>query len=167
MREIFWTISLFGLLSGLIVHIISLSGIYIGDIIPVFWLHIGIFIVWLPVVGKSKNGSKSINIDEIIPENVPTFMKVILKFVFPYAIINFMLFMLSQHGSPTILDGKFILQNKGVFIKNLTEIEYFKYKANEIRGFSGHWMLFYGYAVGYFWPKSDNNKESSDTESID
>jgi hypothetical protein len=44
-----------GLVLGLIVHIFSLLGIYIGDkILFILTLHIGIFIVWIPAILELK-----------------------------------------------------------------------------------------------------------------
>ena len=62
-----------------------------------------------------------------------------------------MLFMFATGGgSPSIQDGKFVLQSHGRLIRALTEPEYTAFKANEIRGFSGHWMVFYFVPFAYF-----------------
>ena len=48
MKKIICYIAGLGLIFGLIIHIISLFGIYIGDKIPFIWaLHIGVFIYCL------------------------------------------------------------------------------------------------------------------------
>ena len=42
-----------GFILGLIVHIIAIAGIDIADNFPFIWLlHVGIFVVWIPVVIK-------------------------------------------------------------------------------------------------------------------
>jgi hypothetical protein len=63
-----------------------------------------------------------------------------------------MLFMTSQIGSPSIKDGQYILENHGTFIKILTEAEYNHFQANIVRGFSGHWLLFYSFVATLLYP---------------
>lgn len=60
--------------------------------------------------------------------------------------------MSSQPGSPEIQDGQYILQNHGKLIRTITEQEYHHYKANEVRGFSGHWLIFYGFSAALLYP---------------
>jgi hypothetical protein len=70
---------------------------------------------------------------------------------FFYAFINFAFFMIGNIGTPDIIDGKFVLHNHGRIIKNLTEQQYHHYKALELRGFSGHWIAFYGIATAVLY----------------
>jgi len=47
----------------------------------------------------------------------------------------------------------------GTLIRIITEKEFHHYQANEIRGFSGHWLIFYGFAAAVLYPfknASDN-----------
>jgi hypothetical protein len=160
-----------GFILGLIVHIVSLFGIYLGEKIPFIWvLHVGIFIVWLPAVLelrkntelKQPNFGTMVNPFKffgIIFKDTPKPVMIISVVFFFYAMINFFLFMQAgQGGVPDIMDGKYVIHNHGSIIKELTETEYFKMKANEIRGFSGHWMAFYGLAMGILWPKTDKQE---------
>ena len=87
-----------------------------------------------------------------ILKNIPSWLIVITIAGFFYAIINFMLFIASRLGSPDIQNGQYVLQNHGQLIKTLTEREYHHYKANELRGFSGHWIAFYGIATAALFP---------------
>ncbi len=71
--------------------------------------------------------------------------------------VNFVLFALnSEGGGPSIRAGKFVLESHGRFIRDLTATEYTAFKANELRGFSGHWLIFYYVPFIYFLfnPKS-------------
>jgi len=155
-----------GLILGLIVHVISLFGIYIGDRIPFVWvLHVGIFIVWIPAILELKKNPEFQQPDFKTSMNPKKFYGAVFKDTpkpimylsigfFIYAAINFILFMQASGGGvPDIMDGKYVINNHGSIIRELTEIEYFKLKANELRGFSGHWMAFYGFAMGILWPK--------------
>lgn len=100
MKKICWFAAVTGLILGFVIHIMSLSGIYAGEFFPVWFLHIGIFVVWIPAIIELKKKPQ------------------------------------------------------------LSEVEYLKLRANEVRGFSGHWMVFYSLSMGILWPKDrvpDNN----------
>jgi hypothetical protein len=87
-------------------------------------------------------------------KQTPTWLAVLAIGGFLYAFLNFMLFMGSEIGTPDIEGGKYILQNHGQLIKTITEQEYHHFKANEMRGFSGHWIAFYGIAMAILYPFS-------------
>ena len=154
-----------GLILGLIVHVISVLGIYIEDKVPYIWiLHIGVFIVFFPAilelrknpVLKSpdfKTNKNPFKVYNLIFKNAPKPVMIISLFFVVYAMLNIFLYMkISEGGVPSIIDGEYVLYSHGEIIKELTEPEYFKYKANVLRGFSGHWMSFYGFAMGILWP---------------
>jgi len=69
-----------------------------------------------------------------------------------YAFVNFLLFMTMQNGTPAFKDGQYYLHNHGKLIRNITEQEYHHFKANLLRGFSGHWIAFYGIAAAVLYP---------------
>lgn len=161
MNKAFFYFAIICFFLSLLVHFISLTGYYIGGALPFIWLlHIGIFIVWIPAIlqlrkkPELKNKRGPIKQFQIALQNAPGFFRMAIAFFFFYTAINFYLFMIaSGGGGPHIEDGKYILQNHGDVIRELTKIEYFSLKANELRGFSGHWLLFYSFAAGVFWPK--------------
>ncbi|HEY1683198.1 MAG TPA: hypothetical protein VGG19_00420 [Tepidisphaeraceae bacterium] len=67
---------------------------------------------------------------------------------FVYAIINFAVFIfLVRAGSPTIEKGRYIIEDHGKFVRQISEQEYHRYQNYEARGFSGHWMFFYAAAM--------------------
>ena len=96
----------------------------------VFLLHVGIFFVWFPLVINAnrtmpKPGRK--NMDHLLAE-LPKWMRVATGILFVYTILNFVYFIYStsqypKHGVPFSI---------------------------ELRGFSGHWMMFYGVALAGF-----------------
>ncbi len=164
-----------GWVLGLIVHLLSLAGFNITDKVPFVWLlHIGVFVVWIPAIIEMKNNEelreykksgvlnrmKPFGFFKIIFKETPTWLKTIAIGGFFYAIINFIWCFIFHLGIPDIWDGEYILHNHGQLIKTLTEQEYNHYKANELRGFSGHWLAFYGFAAAILFPsnKIDNNE---------
>lgn len=152
---------------GLLVHVLSLADIDITDKVPFVWvLHLGIFVVWLPAVLALKkneelkayqqsgfaNTMNPFGFFKIIFKQTPNWMKLIAIVGFYYAILNFMFFMTSQTGTPVLRDGQYLLENHGQLIRTLTEQEYHHFKANDVRGFSGHWIAFYGLAAAILFP---------------
>lgn len=167
MKKFLFYFAVTGWILGLIVHLLSLADFDITDKVPFVWvLHIGIFVVWFPAVldlNKNEelkayeqsgilNRMNPLEFYKIIFRQTPTWLAVIAIGGLYYAGINFILFMTSQLGVPDIKDGQYILHNHGQLIKNLTEQEYHHYKANEVRGFSGHWLAFYGVAAAVLFP---------------
>ena len=68
-----------------------------------------------------------------------------------YGFVNFLFFMFAtEGGGPAIRDGKFILESHRRFIREITASEYWSFRANVTRGFSGHWLLFYYIPLAFF-----------------
>jgi hypothetical protein len=157
-----------GLILGLIVHMTSVMGIYIEDKVPYIWsLHVAIFVVWLPAVLELRKNPELKHSDVKTQQNPVKIFKLIFKdtprpvmllsiLFLAYAMINIWLVMLTGEGATAdIIDGKYVLHNHGDIVKELTEKEYYRYEASTLRGFSGHWMAFYGLAMGILWPKKE------------
>lgn len=71
-----------------------------------------------------------------------------------------MLFMYnSRLGTPDFFEGQYILHKHGQLVKILTEQEYHHYKANEIRGFSGLWLVFYSISATLLFPFNPPKKK--------
>jgi hypothetical protein len=168
MKKLFCFLAALGLILGLIVHIVSLSGIYIGNKFPFVWsLNIAILIVWIPALLElirdpdlkqfRLHGNKNpIEFLKIIFKNTPKPVVILIIIFFIYMGINFFLFLNTNGGGvPEIMNGKYVIQNHGSIIKELSDIEYLKMQANEIRGFSGHWMAFNAIAMGILWPNKE------------
>ena len=95
-----------------------------------FLLHIGIFVVWLPLVICSNQTASTPgrgNFDHLM-EQLPIWARKCVFGIFVYAMINFVVFLVltadyPKHGVPFWL---------------------------ELRGFSGHWMMFYTVSLAGF-----------------
>lgn len=174
MKKFLFYFAAAGWFLGLIVHLLSIAGMDVMDKVPFVWfLHIGIFVVWIPVVIDLKRNKKYQEYQEsgllnrmnpsgffkVVLRETPLWLKVIVLGGLFYAVVNFMLFMMSQNGVPEIMDGQYVLNNHGQLIRGLTPEEYHHFKADELRGFSGHWTAFYGLAAAILYPfrrKSEN-----------
>jgi hypothetical protein len=117
-----------GLVLSLAAHLMALAGIPIPGGKTVFALHIGVFVVWIPAVIVSIRVMRRIRgrkFWHIVLENCPFWMRTIVQVTFIYAIANFVLFLISTAGHPVPAGDP---------------------SPPELRGFSGHWMVFYAAA---------------------
>jgi hypothetical protein len=152
-------IALSGFVLSVVVHIVALLGRDVSAQVPLVWsLHLGIFVVFIPFVLSSRKvlGPKP-SLAEL-REIFPGWVVALGGVIFAYAILNFLLFMLAtQGGSPSIHDGNYVLEDHGRLIRTLSASEYASFKANEIRGFSGHWLVFYFVPFAYFMFRKESN----------
>lgn len=147
-------IALAGFIISFFIHILTYFGIDAATYLPPIWtLHIGIFVVFIPFVFTTQSLQKEHGRHalRLIMADVPTWAKLLLGIIFAYTMVNFLLFIqLSEGGSPAIENGRYILQSHGTFIRELTTSEYNWQLAYITRGFSGHWLLFYAVPAAYF-----------------
>ncbi|MBI1184987.1 hypothetical protein GC194_11995 [bacterium] len=160
----FFYLAFAGWLLAVATNLLAWLGINVADYVPFIWgLHIGIFVVWIPTVLFLKRNEKineqlesvanttfkgRMEYYKILFEHTPKWITIAAVVGLAYAVINFALFMLQMDGSsPVEENGVFSLQNHGKFIRLISENEYHRYHALEIRGFSGHWIAFYGVAT--------------------
>ena len=119
-----------GLFSSIVTHILALCGNYPQENLPSVWLlHFGVFIVWIPTVKicqKLAKGTKNrLFIWQKSLKYSPGWLRRLCALLLVYAVINFV-----------------------VFINNVDSIPFdsIHHETWIIRGFSGHWMLFYCFA---------------------
>ncbi len=175
MRILFY-IAAVGWFLGLAIHLTALLGINIEAQVPFIWvLHFGIFIVFAPPVIKMSRSeemrelkkSQSINpldglkVFRTLFRGSPSWLVMVALAGFIYAIINFALFMSTSDGYPKIMDGQYALTDHGKFIRHITESEYHLAKANQTRGFSGHWIAFYGISIAMLYQFSGLGKTNN------
>lgn len=151
-RHILGTVALVGFVISFVVHLTALMGLNLAARVPDIWLlHIGIFIVFMPFVLLSR---KELGRDRALwhfRKGVPNWVAVVGTILFIYAITNFFIFMShTEGGNPAMQDGRYVLLNHGKLIRELTVSEFTAFKVNELRGVSGHWLLFYFVSAAYF-----------------
>jgi hypothetical protein len=146
--RIFLVLAALGLVVSLAVHLSTFVGLNPSPHSPVMLLHLGIFVVFLPAIltanramkGRSKNDAW-----KLATTFAPAWLRRFVAVSFVYALLNFFLFfLLSERGQPAIVQGEMVLQNHGQVIRRLNAVEFAKQQAYVVRGFSGHWILFYG-----------------------
>jgi hypothetical protein len=141
-----------GLCASLVVHISALMGIDVSQPYPSIWLlHFGIFAVAIPFQQSLKRQLGPTHRLSDYFTILPIWATVIEITFALYMPINFALFLIAtQGGHPAFYDGKYVLEHHGRLIRELTQSEYHAFCANELRGFSGHWMAFYFGPFVYF-----------------
>lgn len=86
-----------------------------------------------------------------VSRSVPMMLRILCVAVFIYTLMNFALFMKnSEGGGPFNENGKYYLKSHGRVIRNLSELEYYRFRLYELRGYSGHWILFSLLPTVYF-----------------
>ena len=148
--------ALVGFLLSLTVHIATVLGVDVSESVPYVWaLHIGMFLVWAPMV------LAGINAKELV-RNLPTWAVVLYVAAFAYSFINFGLCVrFTQGGGGEMINGQYFLTSHGHVLANLTEAQYHLQRAYEVRLFSGIWLLFYLMPALYFLGQAGDNIDQS------
>jgi hypothetical protein len=85
-------------------------------------------------------------------QGMPKWVVPVIKLLGLFFIFHFILFLVQSHAaSPQIEDGHYVLNNHGQIVKTLTQLEYFKLKAAELRMFAAGWIFFYFVPTMYWW----------------
>jgi hypothetical protein len=124
----FMVLAATGFVLSVAAHIFGLLGKMPPGGSLVMGLHAGIFVVWLPTVLVANRVARGINRKDfwkVVLAGSPPWMRYALYGLFAYAVCNFVLFILTAGGNNHA--------SKAV-------------TPETIRGFSGHWMVFYGAA---------------------
>ena len=152
MNRVFAAFALLGLVSSLAVHLAALLGIDLATRFPAVWLlHLSIFVVFIPFVFQARRVLGPRPSRAAIRALCPGWALLLGVFLAGYVALNFALFIhKNEGGSPLIRDGQFVLQAHGRFIRTLTAEEYQAQQVNILRGFSGHWLIFYYVPLVYF-----------------
>ena len=124
----FMYVALAGFIASLIAHIAGYIGIEKPFGFDPWPLHVGIFIVWLPAVLVAQRLSRDFPQKDMWKATLrgcPSWMRKGLYVLFGYAFLSFFLFITLDSKSGN--------------------------EASNVRGFSGHWLIFYfaAYAILY------------------
>lgn len=127
--KFFMSLSFIGLALSIAAHAMALAEMEIPGGQFIWALHGGIFIVWIPTVLVSIRATRNVSRNDFWKaalSGCPPWMKRALSMLFAYAIANFIVFAVSAPNAAHSL-------------------------TNEVRGFSGHWMIFYAAAFAVLY----------------
>ena len=131
-------LALAGFVASVVTHIAGFAGIDKPFGFNPWPLHIGIFVVWLPAVIVAQTLSKGFSQKDMWKATLrgcPKWVKYALYGLFGYAFLSFFAFIATDMGGGS--------------------------EAGKVRGFSGHWMVFY--FAAYAILRSAINVSASDT----
>ena len=140
------TIAAVGFFASFACHLMGWLGVEPPWGRSVFLLHVGFIVLWFPLVifaNRTMPTPGRGNIEHLLAV-LPKWTRVFTCALFIYALANFGYFMFSthqypKHGVPFLI---------------------------ELRGFSGHWMLFYGFAAIGFVALARLAQKRSENETV-
>lgn len=149
MRTAFSIFAVFGLIASLSTHLTTFFGINPADYVPWVWaLHLGPFIAIIPLFKK--------DLWKEVWSPAPRWARFVLAAFAVYVPINLGLYLvLTEAGHAEVSDGVYVLVRGMRVIRELSESEYQWQQIYVVRGFSGHWMIFYFVPVVYSWYRQD------------
>lgn len=148
MNALFGYTALCGFVISLAIHFAAIAGIDLAHRFPPVWgMHVGMFVVFVPFVLTSQKALGRRPSLSQLRAAFPAWALILGAGLMIYVMFNFLFFMASAgNGSPELIDGKYVLQYRGKFIRDSSAAEFAAIGANMLRGFSGIWLLF------YYWP---------------
>lgn len=135
------------------------AGTNLATTFPFIWvLHLGVFAVFIPFVFFSRKDLPGRRALLTLAEGVPRWVAVLGGVLLPYVLMNFLFVLHIGGGNPVEQEGKFLLMSHGKLVRELTASEYIILQTNQLRGFSGHWLVFYFAPAAYFlfWRRPDS-----------
>jgi len=145
---IFYTIAICFAIASLTFHILTyFPNLKTTDTSITFLLGVAIFpsfITGIKSTQKLVDKNNPMGMWKDVLKGTPYYLKVLIILIIPYVFFNFFysLMYLTEGLSADRLNDIYILTSKGKTVREITEIEYFKYIAYEFRGISGHFILF-------------------------
>jgi hypothetical protein len=144
-----------GLLASIVVHLLTFVPgfpVAMGHVWP---LHIVLFIPFFAMIVRLKvlqpPGMTQREYQRAVMRYVPARVRIVAVSAFAYAILNFgVFFVQTSGGGPMQRDGRYYRANHGRIIAEISEAEYHRLEALEVRGFSGHWLVFYAIPMIFF-----------------
>ena len=144
-------VALLGFLLSLLAHVASIFGVDVqSDVSEIWLLHVGMFIVFVPMVLASMNSDIG-----AIFRGLPAAAAVLLGILIPYAVVNFFILAGSaMSGLPAVRDGAYVIERRGEVVRQISEEEYRARRADELRAMSAYWLAFYYVPFAFFYSRA-------------
>lgn len=126
-----------GLALSLAVHGMALADITIPGGKLVWGLHIGVFVVWIPLMltsSQTMRHAQGKDFWKVALAGCPVWMRRAGKILFCYVILNFVVFLVTMSDEPKA---------------TLKEVP----SPSVVRGFSGHWLVLYWVAFALLYSR--------------
>ncbi|MEI2429187.1 hypothetical protein RDV84_23150 [Lysobacter yananisis] len=138
----FGALALCGFAASLIVHLRTFWGYTLDLPGGVHLLPLALPVVFAPLVLQTYRTPPEQRNIVGLPGELPWWAIAVLIAVFVYAGLNFLVSVVSN-GSPEVSDGRYVLQEHGRVIREITAQQYREAVVRQVRGFSGHMLPFY------------------------
>jgi hypothetical protein len=152
---------------GFVISLLVHASTFFGVVPPkmTFLLHFGAIVIFIVAVldwtrvAMSRRTTRSMaearrahaELSRQSIRAVPTWIKVVCVLCFAYTALNFvLLFVNMEGGAPGNEGNHYYLHIHGKKVRDLTADQFHQMEAYEVRGFSGHWMLFYLISAVFF-----------------
>jgi hypothetical protein len=163
-RRLFALVSLVGVAASLYVYGASFFGLILDSSKSQLWffaLHLFIFVLYAPICILESQAMRERTFWKKFKLGKPTWVIRGINLAGVLFFVHFVLFFaLSHAASPKIIDGAFVLSDHGTIKKVLTQAQYFRIKAAELRIFPTGWLSFYSVCAAYWWfPRNPESVE--------
>lgn len=148
------------------VHFSTYFGFDPEAVTPMIWgLHLFIFVMFIPLVkSRGKSGAKGQRGEGMFGKDAPKIYENLLRVLALYVFVVFVWFLIfSEGGHPSMENGKYVLMNKSVVVRELTEQEFHYQRGLVIRGFSSAWLLFGSMCFMTFLQQCRSNRSRGDS----
>lgn len=139
---IFGLLALCGFVASLTVHLRTFWGYTLDLPGGEHLLALALPLVFVPLVFDTRSIPPEQRNFAGLPGKLPRWTIALVVAVTAYTALNFILNM-PHNGSPAVSDGKYVLQEHGRVIREITAQQYREAVVRQVRGFSGHILPFY------------------------
>ena len=120
------------------------------------FLQLGIFLLLLPIFALEYSTKGRTFFWKDFSAGKPKWLVTAVQVLALFFFVHFLLFLVQSHmAGPGIRNGQYVLQSHGRIIRAITESEYMKLKAAELRLFAAGWIFFYFVPTVYWWSPRD------------
>jgi len=131
------------------------TGVLFLMAIPMFAL----FLMAVLVLKKNNRGTIARDIWKRAYSHVPRWVPILTVLLAAYTFFNFVysLVFLNDGLTPSIEQGLYVMQDHGHIVREISQAEYWRHSAYQLRGMSTHLIMFTVIALGILW--SDHRKK--------
>lgn len=131
------------------------TGVLFLMAIPMFAL----FLKAVLVIRKNTQGVARNEIWKRAYSNVPRWLPILTVLLVAYTFFNFFysLLVLNDGLTPSMEQGRYVMQDHGYVVREISQVEYWQHSAYQLRGMSTHLILFTALALSILW--SDHRRE--------
>ena len=162
LRKLLTLASVIGLAASAYIYRGSFVGLTMDSSRPwIIILSVGVFAVIVPLIAVERASSNDSNDlwRQVFAAPVPQWVTPASYFLVLFAVAHFVLFLVQSHAAgPAIVNGQYVLSSHGRTVKVITDSDYLRLKAAELRLFASGWMLFYFIATVYWFFNRSSHK---------